>query len=120
MPRQSDLDVADAVRTIQSGRSRTFPLRTGGVIWLDCSPEMRRLRIPFVNSVSKKISALSIESRAGLGFAAIAQVDDLRFTTLAQTVQTTVIRKAGIPDASSVTRIVRDSSGIYNCYSAKA
>jgi hypothetical protein len=37
----------------------------------------------------------------------------LRFTTLPQTVQTTVIRETRIPDASRVTRIVRDSSGIY-------
>jgi len=79
----------------------------------------------------RNVTNLGIAIGAGLGFAAIAQVDDLRFTTLAQTVQTTVIRKAGIPDASpqtvqttvirkagvpdasSVTRIVRDSSGIY-------
>jgi hypothetical protein len=62
----------------------------------------------------RNVTNLAIAIGAGLGFAAIAQVDDLRFTTLAQTVQTTtVIRKAGIPDASSVTRIVRDSSGIY-------
>ena len=61
----------------------------------------------------REVSNLAIAIGAGLGCAAIAQVDDLRFTTLAQTVQTTVIRKAGIPDASSVTRIVRDSSGIY-------
>jgi len=79
----------------------------------------------------REVTNLAIAIGAGLGFAAIAQVDDLRFTTLAQTmqttlirkagipdaspqtVQTTVIRKAGIPNASSVTRIVRDSSGIY-------
>jgi pantoate kinase len=80
----------------------------------------------------RNVTNLGIAIGAGLGFAAIAQVDNLRFTTLAQTVQTTVIRKAGIPDASpqtvqtttvirkagipdasSVTRIVRDSSGIY-------
>jgi hypothetical protein len=61
----------------------------------------------------RNVTNLAIAIGAGLGFAAIAQVDDLRFTTLAQTVQTTVIRKAGVPDASSVTRIVRDSSGIY-------
>jgi len=61
----------------------------------------------------RKITNLAIAIGAGLCFGATAQADDLRFTTLAQTVQTTVIRKAGIPDASSVTRIVRDSSGIY-------
>ena len=50
---------------------------------------------------------------AGLCFAVIAQADDLQFTELPETVQTTVIRETRIPDAASVTRIVRDSSGIY-------
>jgi hypothetical protein len=50
---------------------------------------------------------------AGFCFAALAQADDLQFTTLPQTVQTTVIHETRIPDASSVTRIVRDSNGIY-------
>jgi hypothetical protein len=50
---------------------------------------------------------------AGLFFAAIAQADDLRFTALPETVQTTVIRETRIPDASSVTRIIRDSNGIF-------
>jgi len=50
---------------------------------------------------------------AGLCFGTIAQADDLRFTALPQTVQTTVIRETRIPDGSGVTRIVRDKSGIY-------
>jgi hypothetical protein len=61
----------------------------------------------------RKVTNLAIAISAGLCFAAIAQADDLRFTTLPQNVQTTVIREARIPDASSVTRIVRDTSGIY-------
>jgi hypothetical protein len=58
-------------------------------------------------------SKLGMAIGVGLCFAAIAHADDLRFTTLPQTVQTTVIRETRILDASSVTRIVRASSGIY-------
>ena len=61
----------------------------------------------------RKITNLAIAIGAGLCFGATAQADDLRFTTLPQTVQTTVIRETRILDASNVTRIVRDSSGIY-------
>jgi hypothetical protein len=50
---------------------------------------------------------------AGLCFGTLAKADDLRFTALPQTVQTTVIRETKIPDASGVTRIVRDGSGVY-------
>jgi dipeptidase len=61
----------------------------------------------------RKFTNLAITIGAGLCFGTIAQADDLRFTALPQTVQTTVIRETRIPDASGVTRIVRDSSGIY-------
>jgi hypothetical protein len=61
----------------------------------------------------RKITNLAIAIGAGLCFGATGQADDLRFTTLPLTVQTTVIRETRIPNASSVTRIVRDSSGIY-------
>src|SRR5580704_4398588 len=61
----------------------------------------------------QKFTNLVIAIGAGLCFGTIAQADDLRFTALPQTVQTTVIRETRIPDASGVTRIVRDSSGIY-------
>ena len=61
----------------------------------------------------RKYASLTIAIGAGLCFGVTAQADDLRFTTLPQTVQTTVIRETRIPDASSVTRIVRDTSGIY-------
>jgi hypothetical protein len=60
-----------------------------------------------------KVTNLVIAIGAGLCFAAIAQADDLRFTALPETVQTTVMRETRIIDASSVIRIVRDSSGIY-------
>ena len=61
----------------------------------------------------RKFTNLAIGIGVGLCFCTIAQADDLRFTTLPQTVQTTVIRETRIPDASSVTQIVRDSGGIY-------
>ena len=61
----------------------------------------------------KKFTNLAIAIGAGLCFGAIAQADDLRFTTLPQTVQSTVIRETRIRDGSSVSRIVWDSSGIY-------
>ena len=61
----------------------------------------------------QKFTSLAIAIGAGLCFGTVAQADDLRFTALPQTVQTTVIRETRIPDASGVTRIIRDSSGIY-------
>jgi hypothetical protein len=61
----------------------------------------------------RKFTNLATGIGVGLCFCTIAQADDLRFTTLPQTVQTTVIRETRILDASNVTRIVRDSSGIY-------
>jgi hypothetical protein len=61
----------------------------------------------------RKFTNLAIVMGVGLCFGTIAQADDLRFTALPQNVQTTVIRETRIPDASGVTRIVRDSSGIY-------
>jgi hypothetical protein len=61
----------------------------------------------------RKITNLAIAIGAGLCFGATAQADDLRFTTLPPTVQSTVIRETRIPNALSVTRIVRDGNGIY-------
>jgi hypothetical protein len=58
----------------------------------------------------RNVTNLAIAIGAGLCFGATGQADDLRFTILPQT---TVIREARIPDASSVTRIERDRSGIY-------
>ena len=61
----------------------------------------------------RKFTNLAIAIGAGLCFGSIAKADDLRFTALPQTVQTTVIRETKIPDASGVTRIVRDGSGVF-------
>ena len=61
----------------------------------------------------RKFTNLAIVMGAGLCLGTIVRADDLRFTALPQTVQTTVIRETRIPDGSAVTRMVRDSSGIY-------
>jgi hypothetical protein len=61
----------------------------------------------------RKVVTVAIAINAGLCFVTIAQADDLRFTALPHTVQSTVLRETRMPDASSVTRIVRDSSGVY-------
>jgi hypothetical protein len=45
--------------------------------------------------------------------AVFARADDIRFTTLPQPVQTTVIRETHIASPSMVTRVVRDQRGIY-------
>ena len=42
-----------------------------------------------------------------------ARADDIQFTTLPQVVQTTVVRETHIPDATLVTRGVRENGGIY-------
>jgi hypothetical protein len=39
--------------------------------------------------------------------------DEIQFTTLPQTVQTTVIRETHIANPTYVTRVVRDESGVY-------
>jgi hypothetical protein len=61
----------------------------------------------------QKFNNLAIAIGAGLCFSAIARADDIQFTTLPQTVQTTVIHETRISDASSVTHIVRSNDGIY-------
>jgi hypothetical protein len=48
-----------------------------------------------------------------LSLGAFARADDIQFTTLPQVVQTTVVRETHIPDATLVTRVVRENGGIY-------
>ena len=48
-----------------------------------------------------------------LSLAAFARADDIQFTTLPQVVQTTVVRETHSPDATLVTRVVRENGGIY-------
>ncbi|HEY0791964.1 MAG TPA: hypothetical protein VGD78_12945 [Chthoniobacterales bacterium] len=57
---------------------------------------------------------LSVVAVTGLSLClqAVAAADEIQFTTLPKTVQTTVIRETRIPDGTSVTRVTRDS-GVY-------
>ena len=48
-----------------------------------------------------------------LSLGVFARADDIQFTTLPQVVQTTVVRETHIPDATPVTRVVREDGGIY-------
>jgi hypothetical protein len=48
-----------------------------------------------------------------LSLGAFVRADDIQFTTLPQVVQTTVVRETHIPDATLVTRVVRENGGIY-------
>jgi hypothetical protein len=50
---------------------------------------------------------------AGALFDTAARADDIQFTTLPQTVQTTVIRETHIPSPAGVVRVIQDSNGIY-------
>jgi hypothetical protein len=59
----------------------------------------------------KKITTLVLA--AGIGLVALAQADEIQFTTLPQPVQTTVIRETQIANPSYVTHVVRSDGGIY-------
>jgi hypothetical protein len=48
-----------------------------------------------------------------LSLGAFARADEIQFTTLPRVVQSTVIRETRIPDATLVTRVVRENGGIY-------
>ncbi|MBV8378132.1 MAG: hypothetical protein JO279_14140 [Verrucomicrobia bacterium] len=61
----------------------------------------------------KKITAIGLAFGASVCIGWIAQADEIQFTTLPQTVQTTVVRETHIANPTYVTRVVRDQSGIY-------
>jgi hypothetical protein len=61
----------------------------------------------------KRLTVSTLVAGSLLCFGAIAHADDVQFVTLPQVVQTTVIRETKIADPSSVTRVVRDQSGVY-------
>jgi hypothetical protein len=51
---------------------------------------------------------------AALGFVGFARADEvIQFTTLPQTVQSTVIRETHISSPTSVTRVIRAGDGVY-------
>jgi Fe-S cluster biogenesis protein NfuA len=63
----------------------------------------------------KKITTLllALGASIALSSAPSAQADEIQFTTLPQSVQTTVIRETQIADPSYVTRVVRSDGGTY-------
>jgi len=61
----------------------------------------------------KKISALALALGASICVSSVAQADEIQFTTLPQTVQTTVIRETHIANPTYVTRVMREENGIY-------
>jgi hypothetical protein len=48
-----------------------------------------------------------------LSVLAQAKADEIQFVTLPEVVRTTVVRESNIPDYSRVTRVIRDTQGIY-------
>jgi len=60
-----------------------------------------------------KKAILPILIAAGALVETAAQADDVQFTTLPQTVQTTVVRETHIQGPAAVVRVIRDSNGIY-------
>jgi len=61
----------------------------------------------------KKITAIALALGASICGTLVAQADDIQFTTLPQTVQTTVIRETHIANPTYVTRVMRDENGTY-------
>src|SRR5206468_11327223 len=61
----------------------------------------------------KNIIALGATIGTTLCLGLLAQADEIQFTTLPQPVQTTVIRETHITGPSSVTRVIRQDSGVY-------
>lgn len=59
----------------------------------------------------KAILPILVAASAFLG--AVAQADEIQFTTLPQPVQTTVIRETHIQNPTSVLRVLQDPNGIY-------
>lgn len=60
-----------------------------------------------------KIAAIALAFGASICVSPVARADDIQFTTLPPTVQTTVIRETHIANPSSVTRVIRDENGVY-------
>jgi hypothetical protein len=61
----------------------------------------------------KRTASITAFMAINLCLGILLRADELQFPALPQTVQATVIREGRIPNASSVTRIVRSSDGIY-------
>jgi hypothetical protein len=60
-----------------------------------------------------KKSILAIIVAAGACLDIVAQADEIQFTALPETVQTTVIRETHIASPTGVVRVIHDSTGVY-------
>ena len=60
-----------------------------------------------------KQSILALMVAAGGCLDIVAQADEIQFTTLPETVQTTVIRETHIASPTGVVRVIHDSTGVY-------
>jgi hypothetical protein len=56
---------------------------------------------------------VAIATLSALGFYDRLRADEVQFVTLPDAVRTTVVRETQIPDYSRVTRVVRDTNGVY-------
>ena len=63
--------------------------------------------------IMNKIAAIALAFGASICVSPVARADDIQFTTLPPTVQTTVIRETHIANPSYVTRVIRDENGTY-------
>ena len=61
----------------------------------------------------KKITITALTIGASLVLGTLAMADDITFTSLPQPVQTTVIRETHIVGPSGVTKVIRETSGVY-------
>ena len=62
---------------------------------------------------SQKLTAIAFALGTGICINSAALADDIQFTTLPPTVQTTVIRETHITNPTYVTRVIRDDTGVY-------
>lgn len=60
-----------------------------------------------------KATTLTIAAILGLGSFVSTKADEIQFTTLPDVVKTTVVRQTNIPDYSRITRVMRDTNGVY-------
>jgi hypothetical protein len=82
--------------------------------WIRRGGEKRNIGITNDERKTMKKSLLPILLiAAGAFLNTAAQADDIQFTTLPQTVQTTVVRETHIQGSAGVVRVIRDTSGIY-------
>jgi hypothetical protein len=61
----------------------------------------------------KKITLTVLTLGASLVLGTLAMADDITFTSLPQPVQTTVIRETHIVGPSGVTKVIRETNGVY-------